>query len=261
MLLHPSSIVQLDYTKDALVVIGLSSALIWLSLFEGYLADVKLSHFNTLLYSTYIMTVSVSVILLPFILFISTIHSTGLYFRLLLAMVGIALQYCCGKVFFQVNILLFGTDQLRDAPTQYSVLFLYAYLWCDKFSSILILSINTPGHEIIVNKATSEISIDKVKSLCIGIILSLSILFCLFILILVNKKKNWFFTENIRENPSKIVTNVIVFAVRHSPIFALVSMPVYLFLLKPFLSRYVPNMFKRIGSSYTDSLNFTLFSL
>ena len=32
-----------------------------------------------------------------------------------------------------------------------------------------------------------------------------------------------------------------------SPIFTLVSIPVYLFLLKPFLSRYVPNMFKRIG--------------
>ena len=34
-----------------------------------------------------------------------------------------------------------------------------------------------------------------------------------------------------------------------SPILTLVSTPVYLFLLKPFLSRYVPNMFKRIGLS------------
>ena len=34
-----------------------------------------------------------------------------------------------------------------------------------------------------------------------------------------------------------------------SPIFTLVSIPVYLFLLKPFLSRYDPNMFKRIGFS------------
>ena len=34
-----------------------------------------------------------------------------------------------------------------------------------------------------------------------------------------------------------------------SPIFTLVSIPVYLFLLKPFLSRYVPNMFERTGLS------------
>ena len=153
LLLYPSSIIQLEYTKEALVVIGLSSALFWLSPFAGYLADVKLSRFNTLLYSTYIMTVSVSVILLTFILIVSTIHSTGLYFQLLLAMAGIALfLYCCGKVFFQANILQFGTDQLCDAPTQCSVLFLYAYLWCDNFSSVLILSINIPGHEILVNQ-------------------------------------------------------------------------------------------------------------
>ena len=343
LLLHPSSILQQETVTDAVIVIGLSSTLFWLSPFAGYLADVKLSRFNTLLYSTYIMTVSVSVIFVTFIvIIISKIHSTGLYLRLLIAMDFIALFiYLCGKVFFQANILQFGTDQLCDAPTQSSVLFLYAYLWCDNFSNVLILSINIPGHEIIINKGTSEVSIDKVKSLCIGIILSSSILLCLFILILVSKKKNWFFTENIGENPYKLVTNVLVFAVRHkapisrsaftycenehlsridygkqryggpytteqvedvkvflnmmkilfsmapafmldivatvssinhphhqpdimtknsiklmlldygilSPIFTLVSIPVYLFLLKPFLSRYIPNMFKRIGLS------------
>ena len=341
LLLHPSSAFQLEDIKYAFGIIGLSSAVFWLSPFAGYLADVKLSRFKTLLYSTYIITLSVSVILLIFILIISTIHSTGLYFRLLIVMVGIAVfLYRCGKVFFQANILQFGTDQLCDAPTQCSVFFLYAYLWCDNFSNVLILSINIPGHEIFINKATSEISIDKVKSLCILIILSSSFLFCLFILILISKKKKWFFTENIGENPYKLVTNVIVFAVKHkapinrsaftycenehlsridygkqryggpytteqvedvkvflnmmkiifsigpafmldfvatissinhrsqpdfraknplklmfldygilSPIFVLVSIPVYLFLLKPFLSRYVPNMFKSIGLS------------
>ena len=164
LLLHPSSAFQLEYIKYAFGMIGLSSALFWLSPFAGYLADVKLSHFKTLLYSTYIITLSVSVILLTFILIISTIHYTGLYFRLLIVIIGIAVYlYRCGKVFFQANILQFGTDQLCDAPTQCSVLFLYAYLWCDNFSNVLILSINIPGHEIFVNKATSEISIDKSK--------------------------------------------------------------------------------------------------
>ena len=341
LLLYPSSTLQLEHIKVAYVLFGLSSALFWLSPFAGYLADVKLSRFNTLRYSTYIMTVSVGFILLTFIVFISTIHSIGLYFGLLIAMAVIALFiYMCGKVFFQANILQFGTDQLCDAPTQCSVLFLYAYLWCDNFRNVLILSINIPGHEIYISQSDSDISIDKVKSHCILMILSSSILFCLFILILVNKKKVWFFTDNIGENPYKLVTNVIVFAMKHkapisrsaftycenehlsridygkqryggpytteqvedvkvflgmmkiifsmgpafmlefvatissinhrnhqdfraknplklmlldygilSPIFTLVSIPVYVFLLKPFLSRYVPNMFKMIGFS------------
>ena len=91
LLLYPSSILQLEYIKVAFVLFGLSSALFWLSPLAGYLADVKLSRFNTLLYSTYIMTVSVSFILLTFIVIISTIHSTGLFFRLLIAMAVIAL--------------------------------------------------------------------------------------------------------------------------------------------------------------------------
>ena len=155
LLLYPSLTLQLEPIKVAFVMFGLSSALFWLSPFAGYLADVKLSRFNTLLYSTYIITASVGFILLTFIVFISTIYSIGLYFRLLIAMAVIALfLYLCGKVFFQANILQFGTDQLCDAPTQCSVLFLYAYLWCDNFSNVLILSINIPGHKIIINKDT-----------------------------------------------------------------------------------------------------------
>ena len=46
--------------NSCIVMFGLSSALFWLSPLAGYLADVKLSHFNTLRYSTYIMTVSVT---------------------------------------------------------------------------------------------------------------------------------------------------------------------------------------------------------
>ena len=113
LILQPSSLLQLQYIRDAYGMITFSSALFWLSPFAGYLADVKLSSFKTLLYSTYIMTVSVSVILLSLILFKSTIHSTGPHFRLLLATLIIELfLYLCGRVFFQANILQFGTDQL-----------------------------------------------------------------------------------------------------------------------------------------------------
>ncbi len=34
-----------------------------------------------------------------------------------------------GYVFFQANIIQFGTDQLRDMPTEKSVCFIHMYFW------------------------------------------------------------------------------------------------------------------------------------
>ena len=52
--------------------------------------------------------------------------------------------------------------------------------------------------------------------------------------------------EIMEKNPLKLM--LLDYGIL-SPIFTLVSIPVYLFLLKPFLSKYIPNMFKRIGLS------------
>ena len=219
LLFNPSSILQLEYIRDASGIIGVSSGIFLFSPFAGYLADVKLNRFNTLLYSTYIMTMSVILILVCSILFFCTVHATGLnienglnYQILKNTLYTVSFLFCGGKVFFQANILQFGTDQLRDAPTQCSVLFLYAYLWCDNFSNALTLSTNIPGHEIFI---AQQISTDKTKVACFEIVFSTTILSSVLILVLLRKKKNWFFTENIGDNPYKLVTNVLCFAMRH----------------------------------------------
>ena len=340
LLLHPSSILQLEYISDAFAIIGLTTFVFMLSPIAGYLADVKLSRFKALMYSTYINTASVFLVLLAFILLMFTVHSFGFYFKLVKATFITALfLYCCGRVLFLANILQFGTDQLRDAPTQCSVLFLYAYLWCENFSNALTLTTNLPGHEISIEIHRSVFSKDKVKVVCFGIVFSISILTSVLIIFFLSKKKISFFTENIGENPYKLVTGTIFFAMRHkvpisrsaftycenehisridfgkkryggpytteqvedvkvflnmvkilfamgpafmldivatissinhprhasktenplklmfldygimSPLFTLICIPAYLFLLKPFLSRFIPNMLKRIGLS------------
>ena len=110
----------------------------------------------------------------------------------------------------------FGTDQLRDAPTRYSVRYIYAYFWSDSISKLIARVTYLPGHEIVINSHHNTIAIDKTRFIIMGAILSLSILSSTLILFLVLKKqRQWFLTENNRENRYKLVYNVIYFAVHH----------------------------------------------
>ena len=60
---------------------------------------------------------------------ISAVVDTFNYtYYLLIALLGIALLgYYLGRVFFLTNIIQFGTDQIRDSPTQNSVLFIHIF--------------------------------------------------------------------------------------------------------------------------------------
>ena len=73
------------------------------------------------------MVVSTSLVILAGGLIAFTVHTFNYYFYILYALFLFSmLAYICGRVFFRANVLEFGTDQLCDAPTRYSVLFLIA---------------------------------------------------------------------------------------------------------------------------------------
>ena len=125
--------------------------LIFLSPVAGYFADTKFSRFKVLMCSTHLMTASVTLLLLLFFMFTSFVHDVNIYLTVFLIGIGImSVAYYCGYIFFVANIIQFGTDQLRDAPTQYSVLFVHAYLWCDNFSSALTSLAYLPNHEVFI---------------------------------------------------------------------------------------------------------------
>ena len=119
-------------------------------------------------------------------------------------------------VFFLCNIIQFGTDQLRDAPTRYSVSFLYGIYWCGSIINLLTICVSLPGKNLTFNQHLNIIYIDKLKcSLLVtasGCFVALSIL----VVIVVHKKKHWLLTEHLRGNPYLLTWRVVKFAVQHN---------------------------------------------
>ena len=218
LLLIPSAYLQLaDPNTNASVASLIALLFLFISPLAGFIADVKFGRYKALLCSSYLMVGSVSLILLMVIILTYAIHSYHFYLYLSLVFFALAiLLYLFGRIVFLANVLQFGTDQLRDAPTYHSVLFLYAYYWCDSLSRFLMLSTNIPGHEIIIIPHEKLLSFDKLKVIIYIIVLLSSAVSSIVILFIIKRKKHWFLTESIMGNPYKLVYQITNFAIRHN---------------------------------------------
>ena len=182
----------------------------------SFVADVKFSRFKTLIWSTYCMIVSSSFTLLSGGIVAFAVSDISIFSYTVLGFLFIStLAYLCGRIVFLANILQFGTDQLRDAPTWWSVLFLYAYYWWDNFRSLLTLLTNIPGHEFIINHHYDTIAFDKLKASLYGAVILASIFLSVTVIVILHKKKHWLFTEGITGNPYRLTWGVVKFALQH----------------------------------------------
>ena len=217
LFLQPSVYLQNLHPESSAVLACLIALLFLLfSPLAGFVADVKFGRFKILVCSSYLMVVSTGLILLIFILLAFTIHSFNYYvFTILISLLATLLIYITGRVFFLANSIQFGTDQLRDAPTRYSVLFLYVYYWCDNFCTLITLSTNIPGHEMKIILEKKILLFDSLKTALYILILVTSILLSTMVLLIVFKKKHLFMTENIGRNPYRLVYGVVKFAIQH----------------------------------------------
>ena len=140
------------YVNDVISVslaVFVTVTFLCLAPFASFVADVKCGRFKTLLFSTYILLVSNIVILIKISVFIiiNTIHKYLFFF---------CFSYCrlngssMRDYIFLANIIQFGTDQLRDAPTRHSIAFLYAVYWCERLVNLLVLCMILPGLEEII---------------------------------------------------------------------------------------------------------------
>ena len=120
-----------------------------------------------------------------------------------------------GMVFFLCNIIQFGTDKLRDAPTRNSVLFLSATYWCDNINNMLSICTSLPGKNIHINNHENMICVDKLNSSLVvttcGCFVALSIL-----VFIVHKKKHWLLIEHLGGNPYMLTWRVVKFAAQHN---------------------------------------------
>ena len=214
LLMKPSAYLHHFTNNTAVELAGIVAVLfIFLTPLASFVADVKFSRFKTLIRSTYCVIVSSTFTLLSggiafAVSDFSYFFQTGFFFISTLA-------YLCGRIVFLANILQFGTDQLRDAPTHCSVLFLYVYYWWDNFSSLLTLSTNIPGHEIIINHFKDTIAFDKLMVSLYEAVIFTSIFLSVIILLILHKKKHWLFTEGIGGNPYRLTWGVVKFALQH----------------------------------------------
>lgn len=190
--------------------------LLVLSPLAGFLADVKFSRFKVFICSTYFMIVTNAITVMSATLTLLTVHEINYYLYGLISISVVSiLVYISSSVFFLLNLIQFGTDQLSDAPTQYSILFLIVYYWCDQLSDSITLSTSLPQREFDFDISHKIIKVDKLRGILLLTILLVSTLVTIVILLLICKNKNLLMTENIKDNSYKLVYNIVSFTLQN----------------------------------------------
>ena len=215
--LRPFSFLQNSNSNDSFVIAVLMSAVFLLSPLGGFIADVKFGRLKVLLCGTFVMLLPVCLIVITGICVINSNYSYNSTGKMIIAVMYSSLVlYGFGEVLFLSNIVQFGTDQLRDAPTRYSVYFVCAYYWTDSFGQLLTAATNIPGHDILFIKNQNIVAINRLRGYLIGAGLGLSItLTCIVLYMVYKKKSKWFIFEKCTHNPYKLVIKVVSFAITH----------------------------------------------
>ena len=214
--LRPTRYIQNAYIDDALLMSLFISFMFMFSPLTGFIADVKLSRIRVLRYGTVFMLVSLVTILVAGSFLLLGTYEFNAKGIILVSAIALSLTfYTLGTVLFLSNILQFGTDQLRDAPTRYSTYFIWAYFWTDSMGYLITSATYLPGREIVINLHENKIAIDKYRGIAIGIIILISIIIISILLLQVRNYYNWFLSDNNLQNPYSLVYNILHYAVLH----------------------------------------------
>ena len=218
LLLEPSYLIQKVDRHSVMYFICFEAILSLFSPLAGLLADVVYGRFKVLKRSTYILLASEILSLVVLVMISAVVDTFNYTFYLLIALLGIALLgYYLGRVFFLTNIIQFGTDQIRDSPTQNSVLYIHMFFWSSNLTNMLSKTFSSlPNRELIILDSNNNIiNIDSTKVVLLEVCLSISAIFSIIILFIVQKYSDYFLTENIMGNPYKLVYGVVRFAIKH----------------------------------------------
>ena len=208
-----------------IIVTALFSVVNILSPVAGYLGDLKYSRFSVLkcgsrfmIAATLIGFLSLAIILASFV---QSSNISILLWLIYSSMISASVLYLLGYLLFSANFIQFSTDQLRDAPTKCSVIFLYAMLWSNSFSKTISATKNFDWSiNATVTSNLEPYITTKLSSVCIALILfGLTFLLSVIAILVIQWKRKWFLTDKIRGNPYRLVVKVLLFALRHkSPI-------------------------------------------
>ena len=201
----------------------------------GYLADIKYGRYKTITCSLWlifwggVLLVIGAIILTCYLLLHSYVKMSVLTVSLLAAgfglpsIIGAVLLLMC-SVSFKANIIQFGMDQLRDLPTEYSVLFVHWFVFSTFVGITLIRFLKIPFilHQESFILPKVDFTMKTVAGGFFGIyVIALAIL---LVTLCLSQRRNqllWFLPESaapdsrIIINPYKLVYKVIKFAAQH----------------------------------------------
>lgn len=125
--------------------------------------------------------------------------------------------YIVGEVLFLSNIVQFGTDQLRDAPTRYSVYYISAYVWIDGIGNLIASSAYIFEDDTVVEITNNKIAVDRTKGVLMCIVILISIVLISVVLYIVHRKKFslLFLLERNQQNPYKLACSVLYYSLQH----------------------------------------------
>ena len=216
LLLIPTSYVEYVGTGSVIGLTGALALIFLLSPLAGFIADTKFGRYNMLLRSSYLMLGSVVCLVFNLVLLAFTFHHNVNYYIIMLSSLFlIIILYSCGRMLFIANFLQFVMDQLRDAPTKDSVLFLYVHYWSNSFSAAVASCTRIPGHTIDVNIEQNHLHTAVFDRIKVGLLLGLlntSVVTIIIILCFLHTNKDRLVTDIIVGNPYKLVYQVIHFA-------------------------------------------------
>ena len=108
----------------------------------------------------------------------------------------------CGIVCFSANVIQYGVDQLRDAPTDDSILYIHWYVWTT-YAALLPMELVFNVHDV-----------DFIALSPVFIILPLLLL---GVTLCIHRcKRHWFLIDSGSRNPYKLVYRVLKFAKDHT---------------------------------------------
>jgi len=216
--LKPIVFFQVSNVSISILFALVISLISLLSPLAGYMADVWHGRRKTLVYGTYLMILSVFCLLIIGAIFVAKSHDFSINTKVLIALIAVCFMiYLLGNVLFLSNVIQFGTDQLRDSPTCQSVFFVQAYYWTENVCALVASLTITCNLYFSIDAITNTVFFSHVTITMIGFLLLLSILLMFIVLLIVHKKSHSLFqSENHVEDPYKLISKVLCFAIWHN---------------------------------------------
>ena len=185
----------------------------------GFLADVKFSRFRAIVTSSYVLLLSVIMVILAQSLALPNVYCFLIQNRTCsndhLFWIGLGLSFLfgifliIGFVGFIANAIQFGLDQLHDSPAEDQSLFIHWFVWI--FYVYIILSSNGIG--LLLN-----LSQPFLKYIVITWIFVVPLLYVVLLVVALcsaHHQRKWFIIDVKRVNPYKLVLKVTKFAYQH----------------------------------------------